>query len=92
MSSVTFETRIGAESEPVFVMASFDPDGDVEFLTVAPLVENKVQMDIAGYLDEPVLKRLRIQAMAELVKEAAQARADAEIERYETERLYGRAA
>lgn len=92
MSSVTFETSIGVEGERVFVMAHFDPDGDVEFLTVAPLVENRVQMDIAGYLDEPVLKRLRIQAVAELLKEAEQARADAEIERHETEKLYGRAA
>lgn len=89
---VTFETRIGVESEQVFVMASRDADGDIGTVTVSPLVEGRPQMDISGYLEQPTVLRLNTEARRAFRAQDEQRQADAEIDRFETERLYREAA
>ena len=85
MSSVTFETRIGVEAEKVFVMATFDADDGIETMTVSPVIEGRVQIDISGYLDKSTIPRLQAEARKALRDQVEQARADAAIERYEAD-------
>lgn len=89
---VTFETRIGVESEQVFVLASRDADGDIGTVTVSPLVEGRPQMDISGYLEQPTVLRLNTEARRAFRAQDEQRRADAEIDRFETEQTYREAA